>query len=120
MVKRNIVHVEIPATDPKASGEFYGKLFGWQIEHDDAMNYTMFDPHDGPPGGFTDQMKAGEVLIHVNSEDIDADLKKALALGGSIVAEKSEIPGIGWWGVFKDPTGNSISLFTALMPDGSK
>ena len=117
MIKRNIVHIEIPTTNAKGSGEFYSNLFGWHIEHDEAMNYTMFDPHVAPGGGFTDQMKVGEVLIHVNSEDIEADLEKAVALGGSLVTPKSEIPGIGWWGVFKDPTGNSIALFTALMPD---
>ena len=120
MVKRNIVHIEIPTTDPKVSSDFYGQLFGWHIERDEAMNYTTFDPHAGPGGGFTDQMKVGEIMIHVNSEDIEADLKKAVSLGGTLVTPKSEIPGIGWWGVFKDPTGNSISLFTALMPDGNK
>jgi predicted enzyme related to lactoylglutathione lyase len=25
---------------------------------------------------------------------------------------KTEIPGIGWWGMFTDPTGNKIGLFT--------
>ena len=116
MSNRNVVHIEIPASDPKASGAFYEKLFGWHITTDEAMNYTMFDPHAGPGGGFTDQMKPGEVLIHINSDDIQADLKKAVSLGGSIVTEKTEIPGIGWWGVFKDPTGNSIAVYTALNP----
>jgi predicted enzyme related to lactoylglutathione lyase len=120
MIKRNIVHIEIPSTNSKASGVFYEKLFGWHIEHDEKMNYTMFDPHEGPGGGFTSEMKVGEVLIHVNSEDIEADLQQAVKLGGAIVSEKSEIPGIGWWGVFKDPTGNSIALYTALHPDGNK
>jgi len=120
MINRSIVHIEIPSTNSKASGEFYEKLFGWHIMRDEAMNYTMFDPHEGPGGGFTDEMKVGEVLIHINSEDIEADLKQAVALGGSIATPKSEIPGIGWWGVFKDPTGNSIALYTALKPDGNK
>ena len=116
MTKRNIVHIEIPATDGKTSGAFYEKLFGWHITTDEAMNYTMFDAHDGPGGGFTDQMNPGEVLIHINSDDIDADLQQAKALGATIVTEKTEIPGIGWWGVFKDPTGNSIAVFKAMQP----
>jgi len=116
MTKRNIVHIEIPATDGKASGAFYEKLFGWHITTDEAMNYTMFDAHDGPGGGFTDQMKPGEVLIHINSDDIDADLQQAKTLGATIVTEKTEIPGIGWWGVFKDPTGNSIAVFKSMQP----
>ena len=116
MTKRNVVHIEIPTTNGKASGAFYEKLFGWHIETDEKMNYTLFDPHEAPAGGFSDQIKIGQVLLHVNSEDIEADLKHAVALGGTIVSEKSEIPGIGWWGVFKDPTGNSIALFKSARP----
>lgn len=119
MTKRNIVHIEIPTANRKASGEFYEKLFGWHITHNEEMNYSMWDAHDGPGGGFSPLemgTKVGEVLIHVNSDDITADLKKAVALGGSLVREKEEIPGIGWWGVFKDPTGNSIALFTSMNP----
>jgi predicted enzyme related to lactoylglutathione lyase len=113
MTKRSIVHVEIPTTDAKASGAFYGKLFGWHITTDEAMNYTMFDAHEAPGGGFTTEMKPGEVLLHVHSDDIDADLAKAVALGGTVAAPKAEIPGIGWWGVFQDPSGNKMALFKA-------
>jgi predicted enzyme related to lactoylglutathione lyase len=56
----------------------------------------------------------------VNSDDIEADLKKAKSLGGTILREKSEIPGIGWWGVFKDPTGNKIALYTSMNPEFNK
>src|SRR2546430_15662140 len=103
MTKRNIVHIEIPTTDRKVSAEFYHKLFGWEITSNDDMNYTMFDPHEGLGGGFTDQMKPGEILIHINSDDIEADLKQATALGGSVGAEKREIPRDGRRGVFQDP-----------------
>lgn len=119
MTKRNIVHIEIPATDGKASGAFYEKLFGWHIMHDEQFNYTMFDPHEGPGGGFSwvnEHTKPGDVLIYINSEDIEADLKQAAALGGSILREKEEIPGTGWFGIFKDPVGNMIGLYTAMNP----
>lgn len=119
MIKRNVVHIEIPTKDGKTSGAFYEKLFGWHITHDDKMNYTMFDPHEGPGGGFSPvEMGAtvGEVLIYVNSEDIEADLKQAVALGGTLVRAKDEIPDIGWFGMFKDPTGNTIALYTAMNP----
>jgi len=38
-------------------------------------------------------------------------------LGGKILRSKTEIPGIGWFGIFKDPTGNSIALFTSKKPE---
>jgi predicted enzyme related to lactoylglutathione lyase len=123
MTRRNIVHVEIPSRDGKESADFYGQLFGWHAEHFPEMNYTTWDAHDGPGGGFSPMsqgVKAGEILIHINSDDIDADLKKAQSLGGTIVREKSEIPNIGWWGVFKDLSGNDIALYTALDPNFNK
>jgi len=120
MTKRNIVHIEIPTNNSKESADFYQKLFGWHIEHFEEMNYTMWDPHEGPGGGFSpvsEGAKPGEVMIYVNSEDIEADLKRAAELGGTIVQNKMEIPNTGWWGVFQDLTGNNIALYTSMNPD---
>jgi hypothetical protein len=57
------------------------------------------------------------VLIYVNSDDIQADLKQAEALGAKIIQEKMEIPQTGWFGIFQDPTGNKIALYTSMNPD---
>jgi len=123
MTRRNIVHIEIPTANAKASVEFYRQLFGWHIEHIPEMNYTMWDPQDGPGGGFSplgDELKVGEVLLYVNSDDIEADLKQAVALGGVIVRPKDEIPNTGWFGIFRDPTGNLVALYTSMNPDFNK
>ena len=120
MTKRNIVHIEIPTRNGKESGEFYEKLFGWHIEHVEEMDYTMWDSHEGSAGGFSqvdENVKPGDVIIYVNSEDIEADLKKAAELGGTILREKEEIPNTGWFGMFKDPTGNTIALYTSMNPE---
>jgi len=119
MTKRNIVHIEIPATDNAKAGKFYNQLFGWDIQHDAELDYTMWDAGDGSGGGFTslsEEVKPGDVLVYVNSDDIDADLKLAEALGGTIVYPKTEIPNTGWFGVFKDPTGNAIGIYTSMNP----
>ena len=119
MSKHNIVHIEIPTRNGAESGKFFKDLFGWKISHDEKMDYTMWEPEAEPGGGFNnigEHTKAGEVLIYVDSSDIDADLKKAEKLGGKIVTPKMEITGVGWFGTFKDPSGNTIALFTALNP----
>ena len=123
MTTRNIVHIEIPANDGKTAGAFYEKLFGWHIVHDETFNYTMWDAHEGPAGGFRpigENVRPGEVLIYVNSEDVEADLKVAVGLGGEIAMEKTEIPGNGWFGIFKDPDGNFVGLYTAIQPAASQ
>lgn len=116
-----IIHVEFPTRNARESSAFYAKLFGWQIQHDVALNYTMWSAPDGSGGGFTnlsESVQPGDVLVYVQSEDIEADLKRAEALGGQIVQQKSEIPETGWFGVFKDPTGNSVALYTSMRPPG--
>ena len=120
MSKRNIVHIEIPAADSAAAGKFYADLFGWKIEHIPEMNYTMWEPESAPGGGFTPlegSTSPGDVLIYVDSDDIEADLQRVTELGGTIIQSKMEIPNTGWFGIFKDPTGNTIALYTSMNPE---
>ncbi|HTX90860.1 MAG TPA: VOC family protein [Anaerolineales bacterium] len=120
MSKRNIVHIEFPTADAERSASFYQQLFGWKITPVPEMNYTMWEPETGPGGGFSpvgENTKPGEVLVHVASDDIEADLKKVEKLGGKVVRHKTEIPGVGWWGVFTDPTGNMVAVYTDLHPE---
>ena len=123
MTKRNIVHIELPAADQKKAGKFYHDLFGWQIEYDPELKYVQWDAGSGSSGGFNtigDEFKAGEIIFYVASEDIEADLKAAAKLGGLTVQGKTEIPNIGWYGIFKDPSGNRIGLYTSRNPEFNK
>ena len=84
------------------------------------MDYTLWEPADGPGGGFSplgEQVKPGDVLIFVDSEDIEADLKQVEKLGGNVLHLKTQIPGIGWFAIFQDPTGNKIALYTSKNPN---
>jgi len=122
MSKRNIVHIEIPSADHEKAGRFYSELFGWKITPMPEMDYTLWEPVEAPGGGFSplgEETRVGEILIHVASDDIEADLRKVEALGGTIVRHKTEIKDIGWWGLFKDPTGNAIAIYTSMHPEGS-
>jgi uncharacterized protein len=120
MTKRNIVHIEIPAADIPGAAEFYKALFDWQIVTDESMHYTMWEPGQAPGGGFSplgEGVKPGDVIIYVDSADIEADLKRVVELGGTVVFPKTEITGIGWFAMFKDPTGNVLALYTSKNPD---
>jgi len=82
------------------------------------MNYTMWEAGDGDEyGGFpqvSEENPAGQVLIYIASDDIDDDLDKVKELGGRVIRERTEIPGMGWYGVFQDPTGNVLALYTGM------
>ena len=116
MSKRNVVHVEIPAADVPAASKFYQDLFGWKMEHAAEFDYTMWEDGSGYGGGFnkvSEDTPAGQVLVYIHSDDIEADLKKVEELGGTVVQPKTEIPGTGWFAQFKDPTGNVLALYTS-------
>ena len=118
MSKRNIVHVEIPAANTESAGNFYADLFGWKIQPIPEMNYVMWEAGDGDEyGGFpqvSDENPAGQVLVYIASDDSDADLRQVEKFGGNVLHQKTEIPGNGWFGIFRDPTGNVLGLYTSL------
>lgn len=123
MSKRNVVHIEIPAADVPGAASFYESLFGWKMEHAAEFDYTMWSDGGGYGGGFnkvSEENPIGEVLVYIHSDDIDADLKQVEKLGGSVVRSKTEIPGTGWFALFKDPTGNTLALYTSQNADFNK
>ena len=123
MSKRNVVHIEIPATDVPGAAQFYESLFGWKIQHAPEFDYTMWEDGSGYGGGFTKaghDGTVGQVLVYIDSGDIDADLGRIEKLGGSVVTPKTEIPGTGWFALFKDPTGNTLALYTSMNPEFNK
>ena len=115
MSKHPIVHVEISAKDRKESAEFYSKVFGWQMNHIDEMSYTTFATGENEVGGglnpVTEENPVGTVLVYIGTDDIEGTLAEIEAHGGQLVAPKHEIPGMGWFAVFKDPTGNVMALY---------
>ena len=117
MANKGFAHVEIPTDNRADSAKFYSTVFGWEMTPLDDMDYTTFSSGN-VGGGFPkvdgNVSKKDRVLIYVDSDDIDADLKKVEAAGGKTLHGKEEIPGWGWWAMFSDPTGNSLGLYQKL------
>jgi len=116
-----VVHIEFPAKDTKAAGKFYGDVFDWTIDTDPNFDYTMFQAEGGPGGGFVAigapghiTYEPGDVLLYIGTDDIEASLRKVEAHGGKAVVENTEIPGVGWFAVFTDPSGNRVGLFKGM------
>jgi predicted enzyme related to lactoylglutathione lyase len=113
-----IVHVEIPVADIAAGRKFFGDVFGFSYnEWGDTSTYLLFmDGANKFGGGLTTYAKpAGDSgpLFYIYAGDIEGKLAQIEAAGGKTVAPKSEIPGVGWYGVFADPFGNHIGLFSS-------
>ena len=110
------VHVELSTNDVAKAKAFYGKLFDWKME-DIPMEsgaYTMISVGDGTGGGMMKHPMPGAPsmwLAYVLVDDIDAATAKARSLGAQIVKEVTEIPNVGRFSIFIDPTGAALALF---------
>ena len=117
MSKHPIVHIEFSAQDREAAGKFYSDLFGWKVEQMPEMDYATFESSEGVGGGFNPVKEgnpAGTVVVYIGTDDIEATLAKAESLGAKTIVPKTEIPTMGWFGMFTDPTGNLIGVYTGL------
>ena len=117
MSNHPFVHIEFPAKDLGEAAKFYSEIFGWKTQHMPEMNYASFETGSPPGGGFnplSEQTKAGDVRVYIGTDDIEATLAKIESLGGKIAMPKTEIPMVGWFALFFDPTGNVVGLFTGL------
>lgn len=116
MNKRPIAHVEIPAASRPEAAQFYHEAFGWDCQSVEEMHYTTFQSGN-IRGGFPNidhmQYRPGDVILYVESSDIEADLKQIEKLGGKVLSEKMEVPGVGSYAFFADPSGNRLAFWKA-------
>ncbi len=121
MSTHEIVHIEIPANNGKEASQFYTDAFGWKNTHAEAFDYWMFQPEGGPGGGFNQiggqmDVKLGEVLVYVATDNIEDSLAKIESLGGKTLMPKSPITETTWFALFEDPTGNRMGLYQDETP----
>ena len=112
------VHVELNTTDLGKAKEFYGKLFDWKLEDVPGMQYTMIKVGEGTGGGMMKHPVPGAPsawLAYVMVDDINASTAKAKSLGATIIRDVTEIPDVGSFSIFNDPTGAVLALFKPKM-----
>ena len=111
-----IVHFEITGGRPGQLADFYSRLFGWNVNSDNPMQYGVVDTgsKQGINGGlFTNRDGASRVTLYAQVDDLQATLDRAEKLGGKTIMPPSDVPGGPRLAVFTDPTGNVIGLMQA-------
>ena len=81
---RPVVHFEIGCRDRARTGDFYSKLFGWQITAAGPASNIQTGSPQGIPGHITSLGHEPEhyTMFYVDVEDVQAALDKAVELGG--------------------------------------
>lgn len=120
-----VVHFEIQADDIERVKKFYQNVLGWKIEQmmtkdQGGMDYwgiTTGEDVPGINGGLYKRSEGDEKLYlydcTIDVKNLDASMADVKANGGSIIKEKMEIPGVGFFAVAKDTEGNRFGLMQA-------
>jgi len=114
MAHGDITHIDIPVTDMDRAKEFYGGLFGWQIQtYPGFEDYPMWQAPNGISGGGLAPRSEGftQPRSYVEVDSIDDMLAKVVELGGEVTMPKAAIDENSWWATFRDPDGNNVGLY---------
>jgi uncharacterized protein len=116
------VHVELLTSNVAGAKKFYSGLFDWKLEDVPGMDYTMISVGEGTGGGMMQHPMPDAQstwMPYVLVDDVAVVTNKAKELGATIVKDITEIPGVGWFSVFIDPTGATLSLWQ-MMPGANE
>jgi uncharacterized protein len=108
-------HIELTTDNLTTAKKFYSKIFGWRLSDMPGMNYTMIDVGGGTGGGM--QLKPMESaptgwMPYVQVDDVKATVAKAVKAGATAMLPYQEIGKMGSIGVFADPNGALIGVWT--------
>jgi len=112
------VHLELNTPDPEKAKTFYSQLFQWKLESipNPAVpsgSYTMIEVGSGTGGGIMKQIPGGPSgwLAYVEVDDVRATTQQVERLGGKVMKDVTEVPGMGWFSIIQDPTGSMLGLW---------
>ena len=116
------VHFEIQAENVERAIAFYRDLLGWEFNQWGKEPYWLVKTGEkGTPGidggllprrgpGPADMQAVNAFVCTIDVADLDAMVKRATELRGSIVLPKMPIPTVGWLAYSKDTEGNIFGM----------
>lgn len=114
-----VVHWEMWSKDPAKVSEFYGRVFGWSVQHMPEMDYRFVEAggEGGIGGGIMkprDGPWPGNLALYVDVDDLVAYARRIVEAGGRMLVEDQKVPGMGAFSLFADPEGRVMGLWKAV------
>ncbi|MCE9593149.1 MAG: VOC family protein [Planctomycetes bacterium] len=110
-----VTQFQILSKDPEATARFYGQLFGWTIDANNALGYRRIDTgaKDGLQGGIWPAPPEAPnfVQLFIQVDDCAAHVAKAGALGAKVIVPPSRLPDGDELAILLDPNGLSFGVF---------
>jgi predicted enzyme related to lactoylglutathione lyase len=114
-----VVHFEIGGPDDQLLVDFYGELFGWNLQPIAGSGYSMIDTCGGGgiKGGIG-KSQTGEPwsTFYVEAGDPQALLDKAESLGAKVIMPVTDFGGTVTFAMFNDPDGLLVGLVKSAPP----
>jgi len=120
---------ELMTPDIEGAKAFYGDVVGWTASKmpGEGMEYWLLEADGVSVGGvmlLAEEHKAAGVppnwTAYVAVDDCDAAAAKVKSLGGSVMLEPADIPGIGRFAIVADPAGAVIAIMKPTPPEGGR
>lgn len=119
--------VDTSQADPEAAAEFYGGLFGWEVEDvlpaEAPGKYFIARIRGGDVGAVGSQQKGRPQQPSWNTyvwvESADEAASKVKDAGGSVIVEPFEVMDLGRMAMFADPEGAVFSVWQAKKHKGA-
>jgi predicted enzyme related to lactoylglutathione lyase len=108
-----LTYLEIPATDPAESAEFYQSVVGWKTDLTDPKHARFSDPTGHLIGRFITTRSANQEpgMIPYIYVDRLADAVAMIAAHGGAVVKPVYPEGNLFVAVIRDPAGNVVGLW---------
>ena len=104
--------INVPCLDKHALAAFWCELLGTTVRGEVAQYLGLHPVAEGQPRLLFQQVDGplpeGRLHLDLDSEDVDADVARAVALGATVRQEVREL-GMRWT-VLQDPEGNTFCL----------
>jgi predicted enzyme related to lactoylglutathione lyase len=113
-------HVELLTGDRERAKQFYGAVFGWQLDDLPGADYTMITTSENGIesglGGLAQvtglaPAAVNGIVPYIRPGDFDTTLAAIERAGGSVLIPKTDVMGYGWFAHFRDPDGNIVGLW---------
>jgi predicted enzyme related to lactoylglutathione lyase len=113
-----VTHFEIYGEQPDALADFYRGVFEWTIDRAPGLDYFRVDTGtsaNGLRGGLTHRpIDALRSWVHYVAVDSVAEaIDRTVALGGTVLVNRSAVPKTAWYAVLADPEGNAFAVWQA-------
>ena len=111
--------IDLSTSDAAAARDFYGQLFGWQIDVDPDPQYggygmaTKGGTGIAGIGGKMDPSAPTAWSLYIGTDDVDDLARRVAEAGGTVIMAPFDVGDQGKMAVFQDPTGAFISAWQA-------